>query len=267
MTSDKTALSSFASIVDAGRYPLLEDDFQVRCRLELAEIGALVLPGFLLPAAVERVRAEGEGMQDQAYFCVQNHNVYLTTPDPDFAGGHPRNREVVSSKGLIADDQIVAVSALRILYDAAPFRSFLCAVLGEAALYPYADPLASIGMHYARPGQELGWHFDNSSFATTLMIRPPEAGGAFEYVRDVRDADSGDMNFDGVARILDGDIEPRQLAMPAGALVLFRGRNALHRVAPVEGSATRMLAVLAYNSEPGIALSESARMTFFGRLE
>jgi hypothetical protein len=27
-----------------------------------------------------------------------------------------------------------------------------------------------------------------------------------------------------------------------------------------------MLAVLAYNSQPDIALSESARMTFFGRL-
>ena len=28
---------------------------------------------------------------------------------------------------------------------------------------------------------------------------------------------------------------------------------------------TRMLAVLAYNSKPGFALSETARMTFYGR--
>ena len=48
--------------------------------------------------------------------------------------------------------------------------------------------------------------------------------------------------------------------------VMFRGRDAIHRVAPVEGTATRMLAVLAYNAEPGVSLSESARMTFFGRL-
>jgi predicted 2-oxoglutarate/Fe(II)-dependent dioxygenase YbiX len=54
--------------------------------------------------------------------------------------------------------------------------------------------------------------------------------------------------------------------MPPGALVLFRGRNALHRVTPVKGRITRMLVVLAYNSAPGVALSESARMTFFGRL-
>jgi hypothetical protein len=57
------------------------------------------------------------------------------------------------------------------------------------------------------------------------------------------------------------------LALEAGALVLFRGRNAMHRVTPVQGGRTRMLAVLAYNTEPGVSLSESARMTFYGRLE
>jgi len=47
---------------------------------------------------------------------------------------------------------------------------------------------------------------------------------------------------------------------------LFRGRNSMHRVTPVKGCRTRMLAVLAYNIEPGISLSESARLTFYGRL-
>jgi predicted 2-oxoglutarate/Fe(II)-dependent dioxygenase YbiX len=75
------------------------------------------------------------------------------------------------------------------------------------------------------------------------------------------------MNFDGVAAVLDGTVTPQRLAMAAGTLVLFRGRNALHRVAPVTGTRTRMLVVLAYNAEPGIALSESARLTFYGRLQ
>jgi predicted 2-oxoglutarate/Fe(II)-dependent dioxygenase YbiX len=75
------------------------------------------------------------------------------------------------------------------------------------------------------------------------------------------------MNFEGVENALAGRITPRILAMDAGALVLFRGRDALHRVAPVEGSRTRMLVVFAYNSQPGIALSEAARMTFYGRLQ
>ena len=75
------------------------------------------------------------------------------------------------------------------------------------------------------------------------------------------------MNFEGVEKILNGDIESKTLAMGAGSLVLFRGRDAIHRVTPVLGTRTRMLVVLAYNSEPGISLSESARMTFYGRLQ
>ncbi|CAI2018231.1 Uncharacterised protein [Serratia fonticola] len=69
-----------------------------------------------------------------------------------------------------------------------------------------------------------------------------------------------------VAQLLDGGVKPKQLAINEGNLVLFRGRNALHRVTPTEGDKTRMLVVLAYNAQPGIELSESARMTFYGRL-
>ena len=72
---------------------------------------------------------------------------------------------------------------------------FLCAVLSEQELHEYADPLSGINLHYASEGQELGWHFDNSSFAITLLVEKPESGGAFEYVKDVRDADAGEMNF------------------------------------------------------------------------
>ena len=51
--------------------------------------------------------------------------------------------------------------------------------------------------------------------------------------------------------------------MNPGDLVLFRGRNSMHRVTPAQGGTTRMLVVLAYNTEPGVCLSDSARMTFF----
>ena len=98
------------------------------------------------------------------------------------------------------------------------------------------------------------------------MIQSPRDGGVFEYVKDVRDADAGEMNFALCERVLDGDIATEKLSMDAGALVLFRGRNSMHRVTPTIGNRTRMLVVLAYNTEPGIALSESARMTFYGRL-
>jgi hypothetical protein len=172
---------------------------------------------------------------------------------------------VISSKGCICDDIIPAQSPLRYLYNSEDFKFFLCTILGEEALYEYADPLSSINLHYAKPGQELGWHFDNSSFAITLMIKAPEKGGQFEYVSEMRNSKKGEMNFDGVRAMLDGKIPVETLNLKPGDLVLFRGRDAIHRVVPVEGG-KRILVVLAYNTEPGIALSESARQTFFGRL-
>ena len=146
-----------AAIVDLERYPLAEPGFRADCRETLAKSGALVLPGFLTVEATESVRREGEARRGDAFFCASRHNVYLTPPDPAFEPDHPRNREVVSSKGCIADDQVPAASALHALYDAAEFREYLCAVLDEQRLYDYADPLSSINLHYAEPGQELGW--------------------------------------------------------------------------------------------------------------
>ncbi|MBV2361395.1 2OG-Fe(II) oxygenase [Thalassococcus sp. CAU 1522] len=255
-----------ADIVDTEAWPLGEADFARRCRALLNRDGTLVLPGFIQPVALETLRREARAAQEQAYFCTQTHSVYLTPPDPHHPPDHPVNRQVTSSKGCVCDDVVAADSPLRVLYDAPEFRAFVMAVTGEAGLYPYADPLSSINIHYAERGQELGWHFDNSSFAITLLIQKPDAGGRFEYVRDLRDADAGEMNFDGVQALLEGRMPVDILEMEPGTLVLFRGRNSAHRVTPNASDRTRMLAVLAYNAQPGVALSENARMTFYGRL-
>jgi len=256
-----------ADIVDLNSYPLQDEAFRTNAKRAFDESGVLVMPDFLQAPVVKAIQREGNEQQHLAYYTVNDHNIFLTPPDPDYASDHPRNRLVSSSKGCITDDQIPSTSALNTLYDAKEFREFLCSVLGEDELHEYADNMSSINLHYADEGQELGWHFDNSSFAITLMIQTPEAGGIFEYVKDVRDAAIGDMNFEGCGKVLDGEVAAQTLAMDAGALVLFRGRNSMHRVTPTKGARTRMLVVMAYNAEPGMPLSESARMTFYGRLE
>lgn len=256
---------SIEDVIDLDQHALQSNEFQASCQHTLDEDGVLVLRNFLRPAAITKIIREAEKKRHLAYYTVNNHNIYLTTPDPDYPRNHPRNREVSSSKGCITTDQIPGDSPLHMLYDALEFRTFSCAVLGERELYEYADALSSINLHYADQGQELGWHFDNSSFAITLMIQSPECGGAFEYVRDVRDADSGEMKYELAGKVLDGEVTTRTLSMDDGDLVLFRGRNSMHRVTPVVGSRTRMLVVLAYNTEPGISLSKSAQLTFYGR--
>ena len=249
-----------------GSLHLLDDpDHRQRCRQVLDAEGALVLEGFFTAEAVARVVADSSPREDEAFYAASTHNVYLTPSDPDLAPDHAFNRQVVSSKGLIADDQIPADSPLRTVYDDAAFRDFLCAVLGIDAIHPYADDLSSINVHFASAGRELGWHFDNSSFAVTMLLQAPEAGGTFEYVAGVRDADAGEMAFDTVGAVLDGDHPVETLAFAPGDLVLFRGRNAMHRVTPTEGSVTRLLVVFALNDRPGVALSDSALQTFYGR--
>ncbi len=247
-------------------YAIKAPEFARDCQDRLNRDGVLVLPGFIQSDALETIRQEALAKQDQAYFCTQSHSVYLTPPDPTFDDQHPANRKVTSSKGCICDDEIDAASPLRHLYNSADFQRFIARTTGEAELHPYADTLSSINVHYARRGQELGWHFDNSSFAITLLIQKPDAGSRFEYLTHLRDADRGELNYGGVGALLNGDTTPKVLDFDPGTLVLFRGRNAIHRVSPNESDVTRILAVLAYNSEADVALSESARMTFYGRL-
>ena len=259
-------MNDLASIIDMAACPLTDDGFIASCRNQLDRDGVITIPDFIRPDVLAGLVAEAEAEKPNAFFTASTHNAYLTPQRDDLPPTHVFNRQITSSKGCITTDQVPEGSALHMIYDSADFRRFLAAVVGEDALFEYADPLSSINVHFADEGQELGWHFDNSSFAVTLLLQAPHAGGQFQYVRDLRDSDAGDMNYQGVGDVLDGRIEPTDLDIAPGTLVLFRGRNSMHRVTPTIGPRTRILVVLAYNNTPGISLSESARMTFFGRL-
>jgi len=171
-----TKKDSLETIVDLRSSPLDDPSFQAKCKKDLDDHGVLVMPGLLRTEAVSRIRADGEANKHRAYYTSSRHNIYLRPTDPSLPAAHPRNRKVISSKGCITTDQIPAQSALHTLYEDEIFRSFLCNVLGEQGLYEYADPLSSINLHYADHGEELGWHFDNSSFAITLMIQSATDG-------------------------------------------------------------------------------------------
>ena len=158
-------------IIDLQSHPIGESKFQRQCREKLNSDGAIVLEKFITDQALDSIRQEGEEMKDLAYYTAQKHNIYISDVDPEYCAEHIRNKLVVSSKGCLTDDQIGSHSVLRILYDSVDFRSYLKSVLGESELHPYADDCSSINLHYASEGQELGWHFDNSSFATTLLIQ------------------------------------------------------------------------------------------------
>jgi hypothetical protein len=273
-----TALSSpteigprFQDLIDLARYPIdrlasaAGRKLVADCRRGFGSDGALALSGFVLADAIGGMRDEALALAALAHPGEKHHNVYLIDGDPQFPGEHPRNRSQRTQISTVADDLIPRGSRLRALYDWTPLRSFLAAVLGQPALHPYADPLASLNVTVGRPGEQLGWHFDNADFATTLMLQDAESGGQFEYCPGVRTPEN--QGYAAVERILDGTYDDvRRLPMAPGTLVLFRGRYALHRVTPIEGRRPRLMAVLSYDTEPGVMLSEATRMTFYGRV-
>jgi hypothetical protein len=245
----------------------LDDPSQItKLKTGLDRDGVVTLPGFLRDRARLLLIDEANSESENAFFNTATHNVYLTPSDRSQAADHVINRQVASSKGCITADELPADSGLQTLYCETQFQAFLASILDEEKLYPYADPQLSINVHYAHDGQELGWHFDNSSFAITLLLQAPKAGGQFEYVPNLRDSAAGEMNFTGVTDVLDGTSPVQTLEMQPGTLVLFRGRDSMHRVMPTLGDQTRLLVVLAYNDAPGVSLSEAARMTFYGRV-
>ena len=147
------------------------------CKAQLRREGVLKLDGFVHTETLQQLITEADDAQGGAFYTVAKHNVYLTKPNSDLPQDHIFNRQLSTSKGCICTDQVPENSPLMTIYNSAEFRSFIAAVVGEDALYPYADPLSSVNVHYANEGQELNWHFDNSEFAITLLLQSPKAGG------------------------------------------------------------------------------------------
>jgi hypothetical protein len=259
------------ALVDLERYPLADLEAPAgqalveSCRTEFEAKGVLVLADFLRPEAAAAARFELAAQLGEAYYCEKAHNPYLSVADPAYPPDHARNRLQVTDVGCLADDLIAPESVLRQLYLWDKLQAFIAAIIGVPRLYPYADPLGSLNVNVFQPGQQHGWHFDNADYAFTLMLQPAQAGGVYEYVPWIRSPET--ENYAAVQRVLDGvRDEVNELAMGVGALVLFRGRYSLHRVTPVEGARPRLVAVLSYDTQPGVMLSEHNRRLFYGRV-
>jgi hypothetical protein len=219
-------------IFNLHQHPIQDARYTQTCKAQLDSIGALVMENFLSVDTVESLQKEARKMRPLAYFCSQNHNAYLLDSDPSLPDEHIRNLEQVSDKGCVPHDQIPSHSPLRTLYEWPVFRAFLESVL-DLSVYPYADKLSSIN----------------------------------EYLEKVRDREAGEQGFADTEAVIKANLQPKTLAMGDGALVLFRGRNSLHRVAPVASVQARILVTLNFNTESGVMLSELVRTTFFGRTE
>jgi hypothetical protein len=255
------------NIIDVQHHPI-EDvgTYAMHCRRELKKNSILILNNFITKNALLELQHEADTLHDKAFYCSQNHNVLLTEKNVRLKEAHPCNIEVTSDKGCVPHDLIPPNSHLRTIYTSEKFQRFIQSVFAVEKIWPYSDPLSSINLNYYEEKQQLGWHFDNASLAITLMIRPSESGGIFQFVMGARDIEKNTINVPLLDSVLHNKTSINELNMEAGSLVLFYGCNTLHRVTPVTSQKPRVLATLNYNLEKNIKLSENARVTFFGRL-
>ena len=259
-------MNKLEEIVNTDQHPINNEEYIKKCKKQIQKNSILILKSFLNKNCLNELIDGALKLENQAFYCSQNHTILLNKTNELEDPNDPLNIEVVSDKGCVPHDLLTQNSKLNILYRLSDFKKFLLGVLGLKNLYDYNDTLSSINYNYYQKSQQLGWHFDNASFAITLMIQSSDSGGEFEYVSKGRDFNKNFIDKDFIKKILQGKISPQKIDVDAGTLVLFYGRNYLHRVTPVRSKKPRILVTLNYNEEEGVKLSENARMTFFGRI-
>lgn len=263
--------SAAASPIDTDHYPLYArhgDAYAALladCRRQFDESGCIVLPGFVRPATVERMRRETEALAPGAHFNDTHTNPYNSADDPALAADHPKRLFQDRSNAFVAGDLIEPGTCIRRLYHDAALQAFLADILGVERIYEYADPLAGLVVNILRPGCQHPWHFDTNEFVVSMMTRQPAAGGAFEYCPGIRSPE--DENYDAVRDVVQGDrTRVRTLALRPGDLQIFFGRYSLHRVTRPRGDEERHTLILGYAREPGLIGRAERTQKIFGRL-
>lgn len=260
-------------LVDLGRYPIDRADspaFErmiMDLRRELDTDGCAVLPGFVHDEGVAALVKEADRVAPMAHRSFGRTNAYFSQDDPKLRRTHPIRQFFDRSNAFVPADNFPFQGPLRRIYEYPGFMPFIRSALNEPEdrFFRYDDPLADVIINVVEEGQGFPWHFDTNNFTVTLAIQNGETGGQFEYVPGLRSSE--DENFEGVARVLDGDMSNvRQLELQPGDLQIFKGRYSLHRVAAVKGERTRYVGIFSFVETEGMCGGVERTKQLYGRV-
>ena len=241
------------SIVNSEIYPIhrMADPQTLQriasARSELASVGACRFPQFLSPEGLSRCRQDAIALESQAHPSNNQYTPYYGQPDDSYPAGHPRNATVRFAVRYVSRKLISSDSPLRQLFEGDDLLTFIRNLVPGEPLYRYSDPRGSLNYTVMAWNDQLGWHFDACELVASILLRSAETGGDFEYIPAVRSSE--DENFPSVESILNGNDGQRiAVSFQPGDMVLFRGRHSLHRVTPVEGGTTRLMALMSFDN-------------------
>jgi hypothetical protein len=233
-------------------------------RRQLAADGCAILPDFVGPGVAQRMADEILGLMPWAHRRDLMLRAYANVDETGLSAGDPRRRANPYCMHAVATDQFDPAGPVLRLYMWDGLTRLVAEILDEPRLYRVADPMMSCNATILGEGDQHGWHFDSNDFVVSLLLQAPAGGGRFVFAPGIRS--EADQNYDCVAAAMDGEGRLlRQPPMAPGALILFRGRNSLHRVTPVEGPVKRIVALFSYDRRPDMQFSEQSRINVFGR--
>ena len=257
------------SLVDLARYPI-EDlstpeagDLVRRTQASMQATGSCELPGFLTAAGLATCVDDAVALEPLAHHSSGATTPYLEQPDDGWADAHPRVQRNPFALGAVAYDQFPPSSPIRALYEWPPLLAFVAAVLGRDEVHRYADPMGALNVATMGDGDVLGWHFDQTDFVVSLALRSADDGGLFEVVPATRTPD--DEQYERVGAVLDGTLPPDVLPNRPGTLLVFAGRCSLHRVSPISGKTSRLIALFGFDTKPGTRSSPTLQLSRYGR--
>lgn len=255
--------------VDLDRYPIdRPHDRKYRHAVEAAQRGLVRqecahLPGFIRPEAVELMRREAEALSVDAVYHSQNHNPYFSRPPDDAPTWDPRLHSGRKTNGLIPGTAFDRNGIMWRLYQQPAMRRLVEDCLSISPLYFYEDPYGCLNVSIQRHGEEFAWHFDTNEFTVSVLVQQPDQGGAFQYAPNIRTP--ADERYRDVADVLAGTSSKIvSLDLRPGDLQLFKGRYSVHRVTPVAGPTSRLVALFAYARKPGMYATPERSQQIWG---
>lgn len=259
-------------IVNLAAYPIAQSEplsvmeWVKQCQMTFQSEGIVILKDFINPRAFDAFLTEAKALAPYAFHNVLTGNAYLSKQDETLPLAHPINRTDTTALAAVAYDQIPRHSMIRALYEWFPLRDFIANIVGCGQIHHYSCPLGAVNIAVMKAGDHLRWHFDQSEFVVSIPLQDAEEGGLYEYVHNLRSAEQ--PNYEAVLAVLDGDTSSIQrLSATPGSLVVFQGKNTLHRVTEIKGKTERLVLLLGFSLNPHERSDDYLKQIRYGRTE
>ena len=140
-------------------------------RKQLNEDGCCVLPNFIKPDSIRKMKDEVDRNLSKIYFTSDKHNPYFTKDDKTLHEEHPKRIFTVRQSGYLNSDDLEKDSDLDKFYDLEEMLKFVSDSLEVFPLYTWADPLGKNPYSVMHTDHYFPWHFDGNEFTLSILIQ------------------------------------------------------------------------------------------------